>query len=373
MIDEQQPIDDGLIGKYLAGEASPEEAERVRHWLGESPDEQSEFARFEQIWDESGKLNQPVAVDTDAAWKKVRRQMQDSAKAETDLETEVAATEVAATEVAATEVAATEIVRPLYPADPEKSLGQRQRTLWPGGQIWRVAAAVVLFIGLGWVAYQSLQPEPVAMQTIATQQSKTTITLPDGSQVVLNRHSRLNYPNKFTDSIRQVTLTGEAFFDVKPDAEHPFVIKARETTIRVLGTSFSIRAYSDTVRVAVATGRVQFGTVRKRIFLTRNEEASYDISRDTLRKAPRLTPNIMAFRTNRLIFDRTTLAEVARTLTDVYGTPVRLSNESLRNCQYNATFENEKLETVLNLVAETLKLHVERTPEGFVLAGNGCQ
>lgn len=367
MIDEQQPIDDGLIGKYLAGEASPEEAERVRRWLGESPDEQSEFARFEQIWDESGKLKQPVAVDTDAAWKKVRRQMQDSARAETDSEINVP------TSIATTDVGAMDVVRPLYPADPERSLGQRQRTLWQGGQIWRVAAAVVLLIGLGWVAYQSLLPEPVAMQTIATQQSKTTITLPDGSQVVLNRNSRLNYPDRFTDSLRQVTLTGEAFFDIKPDAEHPFVIKARETTVRVLGTSFSIRAYSDTVRVAVATGRVQFGTIRKRIFLTRNEEASYDISRDTLRKAFRLTPNAMAFRTNRLIFDRTTLAEVARTLTDVYGTPVRLSNESLRNCQYNATFENEKLETVLNLVAETLKLHVERTSEGFVLAGNGCQ
>lgn len=350
-----QPMDDGLIGKYLAGEASPEEAERVRRWLGESPAEQSEFTHFERIWDESAKVALPVAVDTNAAWQKVRRQMNTlptSDKADDDVSDNV--------------------VRPLYPDATGKQ--GINRPLWQSGQqLWRVAAAVVLLVGLGWIAFQALQPAPISMKTIATRQSKITVTLPDGSQVVLNHDSRLNYPEKFMDSTRQVTLVGEAFFDIKPDAEHPFVIKARETTVRVLGTSFSVRAYTDTVRVAVATGKVQFGTVHKRIFLTRNEEASYVVSRDTLRKAPRLTPNVMAFHTNRLAFDHTTLAEVARTLSDVYGTPVRLSSDSLRNCPYNATFENEKLETVLDVVAATLKLHVEKTPEGFVLAGNGCQ
>lgn len=376
MADETlEPMDDSLIGKYLAGEASAEEVERVRRWLGESPAEQSELSRLTRIWDESARLNQPIPVDTNAAWQKVKRQMRE---AEPDSEAAIRRLP-SGDSIIESDANATTPVRPLYPASTDKSAVERplhqpiQRWAWTAIPVWRYAAVLLIFMGLGWVAYQSLRPKPIAMQSIATRQSKTTVTLPDGSQVVLNRNSRLNYPEQFTDSTRQVTLTGEAFFEVRPDAEHPFVIKARETTIRVLGTSFSVRAYTDTVRVAVVTGKVQFGTSRKRIVLTPNQEATYEAGLDTLRKALRMSPNVMAFRTNRLAFDRTTLAEVARTLTDVYGTPVRLANESIHNCLYTATFANEKLETILDVVAASLKLRVERTTDGFVLAGDGCQ
>ena len=258
------------------------------------------------------------------------------------------------------------VIRPLHTQAPQQPVRSRQ-------PFWRVAAAVVVLLGAGWLGYLWLKPAPVHQQLAQTQAAKQTVTLPDGSTVLLNRNSRLDFPDAFTDSTRHVTLTGEAFFDIKPDPEHPFVISAQGTTVRVLGTSFTVRAYSDTVRVAVATGRVQFAAKKQRIVLRPDEEAVYLEQEDTIRKAALLSPNIMAFRTNRLTFDKTALTEVVRSISELYGQPVTLSSDAIKNCRYNGSFENEKLEEVLDIVATSLKLKVERSGQGYVLVGNSCQ
>ncbi|WP_083421865.1 FecR domain-containing protein [Arsenicibacter rosenii] len=348
MNNEQLPIDDSLIGKYLAGEATADEAERVRRWLDEGPEQAAELDRFGRIWDEAANVPAGRVVDTDAAWAKVNRRMK-ALPADTPPET-----------------GREPVIRPLHTHAPQQPVRDRQ-------PIWRVAAAVVLLLGAGWIGYQWLTPGPVHMQLAQTQAAKQTVTLPDGSTVLLNRNSRLDFPDAFTDSTRQVTLTGEAFFDIKPDADHPFVISARGTTVRVLGTSFTVRAYSDTVRVAVATGRVQFAARKQRIVLRPDEEAVYLEREDTIRKAAFLSPNVMAFRTNRLTFDKTTLTEVVRSISELYGQPVTLSSDAIKNCRYTGSFENEKLEEVLEIVATSLKLKVERSGQGYVLAGNSCQ
>ena len=71
------------------------------------------------------------------------------------------------------------------------------------------------------------------------------ITLSDGTRVHLNAETRLTYPVCFSSKERIVQIEGEAYFDVAPDKEHPFIVKTSHTSIRVTGTSFNVRAYAD--------------------------------------------------------------------------------------------------------------------------------
>ena len=85
------------------------------------------------------------------------------------------------------------------------------------------------------------------------------ILLPDSTQVWLNAGSTLDYPEHFDETTREVTLTGEAYFDVKHAAEHPFIIHTGQIQTTVLGTAFNINAYTDrsNIQVSVSRGKVK--------------------------------------------------------------------------------------------------------------------
>lgn len=107
---------------------------------------------------------------------------------------------------------------------------------------------------------------------------KTVVRLSDGTKITLNGGSTLEYPIAFQDSVRLVRLSGEAFFEVARDTTKPFVINADRTSIRVLGTSFNLKAYeNEENRVSVLSGKVQFwinAFPEKRLILTKGENAS---------------------------------------------------------------------------------------------------
>ena len=196
------------------------------------------------------------------------------------------------------------------------------------------------------------------------------LTLPDGSQVRLNRDSRLTCPANFTDSNRDVALAGEAFFEVTHDPAHPFRVRAGGALIRVLGTSFNVRAVGDSVRVLVHTGRVQLSGVRQTVVLTPNQQATYLALSDTIRRAGLPDANQLTYQTGRLSFTNTSLAEVVQTLRNAYGTDIRLSDSALGRCRLTVDFGSEPVDAVL--VAETLSLTVRREGNARVLTGTGC-
>ncbi|TAE30638.1 MAG: DUF4974 domain-containing protein [Cytophagales bacterium] len=341
---------DELIGKYIAGEATAEEAAAVRRWLAENPDHPAELARLERIWQAAGTRprlisSQPGTYDTDRAWQQVRAQMH----------------------------------RPDSEAIPEpeiRPLARPERLRW---LVWaRVAATVLLVSTLSFLVYRLFQTPDAIAPTSTTFLTQTTttqtrqITLPDGSTVLLNRRSSLRYPDTFTGQTREVTLTGEGFFDVKPNKSQPFIIHAQDTDVRVVGTSFGVRAYDRAVRVSVKTGRVLVRKRQQEVALVPGQEATVDAVADTLRRLPRFDVNTLAYSTKHLHFTNQTLSSVVATLSNYYQTDINLAASRLQNCRLTATFENEPVETVLGVVAETLSLSVKRTEKGFVLTGEGC-
>lgn len=327
---------DELLGKYIAGETTPDERAAVRQWLADDPDHLVELARFERIWQAAGNRSEPEnrqMFDTDAAWNRVRGQMH--------------------------------VAKPV-----------RQTPRWI---TWAQVAATILLVGpLSLLTYRSFQtPDSIDQTATFLTQSITNVTrsltLPDGSMVSLNRNSSIRYSNTFSGETREVTLIGEAFFDVKPNAKQPFIIHAQGTDVRVVGTSFGVRAYDRMVRVSVKTGRVIVRKKQQEIALIPGQQATVDALTDTLRQLPRFDANTLAYSTNQLNFTNQSLVSVVATLSDYYQTDINLSASRLQGCRLTARFENESVETVLSVVAETLQLSVKRTETGFVLSGEGCQ
>lgn len=354
-------IDDTLLGKYLAGEADPAESERVQRWLSQNGSERQELERFQRIWQTAGQLNKqagPAPVDTDAAWKKMQSQM---AKRPA----------VGPEQLSSPQSVSPEPAEPLMRPMPTTS----RRTDWT--MYWRVAAAVVLLSGMLWFFWQETRSQTgsaTPQLAVASTKGKIEKVLPDGTRVLLNENSRLSYPQAFGADSREVTLVGEAFFEVMPDPARPFRIHAKHTTVQVLGTSFSVRAYTENVRVAVRTGKVKFTAKDKKITLVKNEQASFDAEKDTLVKAPKLDLNLLAFKTGQLEFKDERLEDVLKTINEFYHADVRLANKRLGNCPLNTRFEDASFDYVLGVTTETLGLRiVKREGNHVLLDGQSCQ
>ncbi|GAB3011078.1 FecR family protein [Spirosoma pulveris] len=349
---DQQPIDDALLGKFLAGEADPAESARVRQWLathedGPAQTSPDDFARFERIWDAA--KPDSTEVDTDAAWRSVQQKMRVSDR---------------------------NPARRNQPVVKPMSVPQPTRRLLDTSPLWRIAALLTLVAGMGWLTVKLIffgQRHPAEGVVVLTaNEQPISKTLPDGTHILLNRHSTLQYPTAFAEDRRHVALTGEAFFDVTPDAARPFHIDARKSVIQVLGTSFTVRAYDANVSVAVRTGKVRFSKGRKAILLIKNQQASFDASGDTIRRL-QASPNMFAYKTGVLVFEKEPLRDVVQAINQYYNADVQLANAKLGNCLLTTRFEKTPLETVLNVTAETLGLQVRHVGKQVILDGNGCQ
>ncbi|MCY7351972.1 MAG: FecR domain-containing protein [Cytophagaceae bacterium] len=201
---------------------------------------------------------------------------------------------------------------------------------------------------------------------LASTDKPLEVSLPDGSRVTLNRKSKLTYPADFDEDIRSVSLTGEAFFDVKTNSEKPFIIQAAGAEVRVLGTSFNVDATTPNVTVNVATGRVLFSVRQHAIVLTKGQAVAFRAEADTILKVPRADPNANAYKTRLLLFEATPLSQLVEALN-------QLRHRRIANCALTATYEDETLDGILAVLAESLSLQVERTADGIIyLDGAGC-
>ena len=126
-------------------------------------------------------------------------------------------------------------------------------------------------------------------QIIIPYGQRSDITLSDGTHIWLNSGSQLSYPTEFSGKTREVLLSGEAFFDVKPNPDKPFFVTTRELKIRVLGTSFNVSAYDEdvTAQTILVTGKVTAGKnnlLAQTIELAPGERLTYEKSKGSISK-----------------------------------------------------------------------------------------
>ncbi len=198
-----------------------------------------------------------------------------------------------------------------------------------------------------------------------------TILLPDGSEVTLNAVSSLRYDQEFGRKERKVTFSGQAFFDVKPDKDRPFLIGSGKLDVTVLGTSFDVKNYVEdeqtTVTVRNGCVAVSYDDSHLRIDLERNEQMQLDKRSLELRKE-RLSgiAEPLSWMSGNLCFRQTPIAEVVKMLRRHYDAEITLQNVP-SGALITGMHDNRSLESVLRSICFSSGLDYEKQGEGYVI------
>ena len=237
----------------------------------------------------------------------------------------------------------------------EKRLKPHIRCLFPTRMRILAAAAAVILLCLS-VGTVYLYMQPTSLQTVSTMAETRNVILPDGSSVLLNRHSSLSYPKRFKSDNREVQLTGEAYFEVSKDQKHPFIVQTEHINVQVLGTHFNVDAYRNNpeVKTTLLTGSVAVSNKSNsvRMILKPNEIAIYNKVEEKLtRKVLENVEDEISWRQGEFIFDDLPLQEIARELSNSFGATIHIADTALQNYRITARFRNgEDLTTILSVL-----------------------
>ncbi|WAC10119.1 FecR family protein [Dyadobacter pollutisoli] len=265
----------------------------------------------------------------------------------------------------------------------------RSRPLWSGA-FWRVAAAILILIGAGWVFFvvkQQREPQVSVLvsKTIIQQSVKGQtkfVMLPDGSRVVLHGDTRIEYDRDFNSKTREVSLTGEAYFDVvhintNGQKPRPFVIRTGKIRTTVLGTAFSIKSLptGSEVVVTVTRGKVRVDDGEKHTsLLTANQQMTYNthttVADEKAVKSQELTAWVQAD----MVFEETPFGELAEMLAKRYDVKIAFQNPQLQKCLITGRFSGtETLEEVFKVLTLTSNTKYALDGGELVLSGEGCR
>jgi transmembrane sensor len=315
---------DELIGRFLSGEASPEEAMMLEDWKLEAPENQAHYEQSERVYALLQNAGKPAEVDTAKAWEKVKPLLD------------------------------REKVKPLYP-----------KTTFT-----RVAAALIILLGIGVGLVLFFNTDAKHSSYVADNTPKD-IKLTDGTEVTIFAHSRLTADKGFGKTNRLMHLQGNATFSVVHDESMPFVIDAGNVFIKDIGTRFTVRSSldTDTVYVHVDEGIVLlFDSLGSALEIKATEHALYIRSKKQIVK----NETTVARPNAQLSFSNKPLGEVIATLNTTYNTNIILQNASLKDCTITTRFEHEDLDTIISIITETLGLSYEKTAKGYIIKGNTC-
>lgn len=343
-MNENQPITEDLLGKFLAQETDAQESALVENWLRRDTENQKELVDYQFIWNQTATLKEEIPVNIDAAWNKIKIKIDKSSAITLPLTNQK------------------ERVSKTLP------IGEGRVGLFTS---FRIAASITILLVTGLLAL-FLSQKNVEIVSLKTTNNTLEKILPDGSIVFLNNNTVLMYPADFQGDTREVSLLGEAFFKVQRDESKPFIIHANGSDVKVLGTSFNIKAYTKNVKVSVETGKVQFKNKTKQTLLIKGEEAEFEVSNDTIKKIEMLDRNAFAYKTKVFVFENSSLEHVVNVLGESYHTKILFKNSTIKTCRLTTKFENESLPNALNVIAETLNLTVSPQGEKYVIDGKGC-
>ena len=218
-----------------------------------------------------------------------------------------------------------------------------------------LAAAVILFMCMLW-SRPSENAAPEIFEIVAERGQKSSVTLPDGSRVMINSASTISYTSDYNVKERNVFLSGEAYFDVASNADIPFVVHADKVSVTALGTEFNVKAYAEDpyVVTTLVEGAVRTEAGTQYELLTRAQEASYNKEADVLlaydvKDISRAVPWIR----NELLFENESLADIAVTLERMYNVTIVFEDEAAKGYSYTGLIRNNSLQNVLELISST--------------------
>ena len=259
---------------------------------------------------------------------------------------------------------------------PKVTARRHTRFIWP-----LIAAAAVLMIAFG-VSRFAMQHQTGALKQAAPttpdrlftthRAERADVRFSDGTHVILNVDSRLQVPASYGQGARVVMLDGEAFFEVAHDITRPFSVLTKAGVAEDLGTAFVVSSYAEDrgMRVSVVTGEVALrrDSAAARIArLEGGEAARMDSSGKVTSRQAINVKNELAWTTGRLVFFNTPLKEALPRMSRWFDAEILLGDSALANEEYTASFRDQSLATVLELLPESFNARVEREGNAYVL------
>lgn len=264
----------------------------------------------------------------------------------------------------------------------------------------KVAAAITIFAlaaGATWLFSEKFKTTQTAAQDgtgisdvregmismLNTSDVARLVKLNDGTEVSLEPNSEIQYPESF-GSIREVYLKGEAFFDVKRDTAHPFVVYSNEVVTRVLGTSFIVKAYegSKDITVSVKTGRVSVSKNsiesapdnKQEVILIPNQQAVYDRLKNEVVRQLVEKPEIVKHSEEQMAmkYDGAEVVKIFDALEEMYGIEISFDKELLKNCVLTTTMKEEGLFERIKVICEAIGARYDVQETKIFITSEGC-
>lgn len=247
-------------------------------------------------------------------------------------------------------------------------------SFWQKRRLLAIAASVSTLLLLSFfVLYNSLQVDMVEYATVYGE--RRTLQLPDRSIVVLNANSRISYAREWPVSEpRLVELEGEAFFEVThKQNDQKFVVRTTDgVEVEVLGTAFDVSSRGSRNRVVLASGKVRINyeqdNKEKQLVMEPGELVEMAGSTAGITRKNVRTELYTSWKDNKIIFDNTSLQEIATMLEEVYGYKVTMKDNSLAEMKLTAQLDDRGVEPVLATVSETLGVTIEKQNQEITIS-----
>ena len=321
-------IDWGLLASYLTGNASDDEKSEVQAWIDKSDKNKEVFHSVEKLWKvtENAGLAQ---INVENAWENVNSK--------------------------------SHIVT-----------ANRMKYLFEKSYKYSLRIAAVLVFGLfSWYIISNLDYNKTANSGSAV----VVLSLNDGSQVTLNKGTKLNYPKIFKRDSREVYLEGEAFFNIVKNPLRPFIIKTPNSQIKVLGTSFNVNTNcKGNVEVIVNSGTVSFkgASSKKQVILHKDDKGVFMKATGAIEKSINSDPNYISWKTRKFVFHETSLKDIFENIEKVYDVRIVAKDSAIYNCKMTATFDKLDIEDIIKSIDLAFKYKSSKNDNIYTIIGNDC-
>lgn len=317
-------MDNNIIINYLNGSASNEEKQQFFIWLAQSPDNKEEFISIKKIWALTSKQKNFEKI----TW--------------TDL-------------------------KPL--------VKKQSKTKTLNYQLLKQASIFILLIGLGavlqYLVSQQLYPNkfiyPDNYYVKAPLGQMTNLELPDGSLVMLNSGTTITYSGDFSSGKREVYIEGEAFFDVKKDSKHPFVVKSKLLDVKVYGTNFNVNAYPNDKTFSATLVEGSISVLNKEGqeigMLTPGDKAYFSENQVNVSVSKVDTEIYTSWKEGLVTYRNEKLEDIAKQIERWYNVEIIIQKEGLGDERYfGSILKNKPIDQILEVLKLTTSFQYEIVP-----------
>lgn len=331
-MDDKKPNTNELIAKFLAGEANDAEKQQLRQWIDTSPENKTEFERLKKLWENVKTEDSAKTYDVDKAWNKLQQRIYNAP------------------------------VRSLVPKTEHNF----------GFYFSRIAATIILLISV-YLLFK-LSTDAIPTKTIVAEESVVFDTLPDQSMIALKQNSELAFPEIFEENQRRVSLSGEAFFKVYHNPQKPFTVQLKNAEVRVLGTSFLVQAYDSlkNIKVAVEEGRVRVSSRKDSLVLVAGQSVLLSKESGFFAEVMDFQVNDIYWASETLVFKQQKLVKVFKKLEGYFNIKIEVQNQNILNCKLSAKFESKSADQILEVIAASFGLKLQKLDNKFIINGKGC-